>query len=119
MDADLSAASLKDKPFEANNIAQVPVVFKIGIAFFSDIVNSNVSLNSACFIAKINKAGFSHITAAHHSAGNTDVFILIIFKMLMNFCCKTILITFCDFKGIFACFAQSGQLIAANLQQFS
>ena len=71
----------------AYKVADVEQTFKHRVVQFlvligTDVVASNIHLNTAFGILQLHKAGFSHHTARHHPAGNAHFALLVVLKVI-------------------------------------
>ena len=103
----------------ADDVANVPF-FEVGIGFLANHVLADIKLNATLFILKVGKACLAHAALAHNAAchrnGYGTFFTLRrVYKVCFDIAGICGDVVFCNFKGVFACFAQRFKLVAANL----
>ena len=120
VDAYLAHSGAKNKALNTDNITDIPFL-EVGVNIFSNVVYTDVALNSSFSVCNRNKACLAHYTEAHNTSGNANCSGLLF--VILEFCLyilrirgKIILYLF---KGIISRRAHIGELFTANAKYFT
>ena len=87
------------KTLNADKVANVEQLLEYGvlecwIALWADVITADIYLNTTCMVLQLEERCATHNTAAHNTASNANVLIVIFFgvEILLNFsgCCRYI-----------------------------
>ena len=73
MDGDFAPARLEHVPLHADDVADIPVIFEVGVARFPDLVDFQINLDAAGAVVQVHEAGLAHVAPAHDAPRDADV----------------------------------------------
>ena len=102
MNTDLARLSTEHKALHANEIADIEQfleddIIEVFILVGTQVVASDVYLNTALRVLQLSKGGLSHHSAAHHTAGNGHLARLVFVAEIVTYVCGKCI------SGIFGC----------------
>ena len=118
MDADLARLGAEDKTLHADEVADVEQfledhIIEILILIGTQIVASDIYLNTAFGVLDLCKGGLSHDTAAHHTSGDAHLtWFVFVTEIVTDVCREGIGGVFCGGIGVNAHVAQFLQALA-------